>query len=234
MLSCHVRQMQNYTPYCLATLQTQDAVTRRQWECFQSIVSSCAELARREERFAEKASSASVRAKPAEAGEKPEADGRSRRPSEARGKKETSSAAAPAQKSEDSRPSREHRQKDRDTALRKERDYGTADRSRHVQSAAQKDEASGQLTNQEQPAQNGKVSEGKQVEKDAEPKAKPGARSSQKSAAPAAEPAHKLASQPEEKAEKPAVELDSLRERALSSRRPTSKQEESADSAGRV
>ena len=201
---------------------------------FHYIVSSCAELARREERFAEKASSASVRAKPAEAGEKPEADGRSRRPSEARGKKETSSAAAPAQKSEDSRPSREHRQKDRDTASHKERDNGTADRSRHVQSAAQKDEASGQMTNQEQPAQNGKVSEGKQVEKDAEPKAKPGARSSQKSAAPAAEPAHKSASQPEEKAEKPAVELDSLRERALSSRRPTSKQEEPADSAGRV
>ena len=80
-------------------------------------MSFCAELARREERFADKASSASTRAKPAEPREMPETDGRSRRPSEAGGKKEPSSAAAPAQKGEDSRPSREHRPKDRDTSI---------------------------------------------------------------------------------------------------------------------
>ena len=193
---------------------------------------SCAELARREERFAEKVPSASVRTKPAEPGEVPEAEGRSRRPSEAGGRKESSSAAVPAQKAEESRPSREHRLKERDTAQHRDRDSGTADRGRHARPAAQKEEASGHLADQKGPAQNGRAGQGKQVERDAGQKARPAARSSQKPVAQAAEPAQTSAAQSEAKAEKPAVELDNLRERALSSRRPAAKQEEPADVAG--
>ena len=173
-----------------------------------------------------------MRTKPAEAGEVPEGDGRSRRPSEAGGRKESSSAAVPALKAEESRPSREHRPRDRDTAQHRERDSGTADRGRHARPVVRKEEASGQLADQKGPAQDGRAGEGKQVERDAGQKARPAAQSSEKPVAQAAEPAHKSALQSEAKAEKPAVELDSLRERALSSRRPAAKPEEPADVAG--
>lgn len=229
-LSCHMTHTLSRMPPHVTTLRVQDAQGHR-WDPLQCLM-ICAELARREERFAEKAPSASARAKAAEPGEVPEANGRLRRPSEAGGRKEPSSAALPAPKAENSRPSREHRPKERDTAVHKERDSGTADRNRNARPAGQKEEASGQLADQKQPAQNGKGTAGKQVERDAEQKAKSAARSSQKSSAPADELVHKSASQPEERAEKPAVELDSLRERALSSRRPAAKQGELADPAG--
>ena len=198
--------------------------------CLLIAVLLCAELARREERFAEKAPSASVRAKPSEPGEVAEADGRSRRPTETVGRKEDGSKAVSVHKTENSRPSREQRPRDRDTAQHKEREGGTTDRSRHVRPAPQKEEASEQPA--KRPARDGKADEGKPVERDTGHKVRAAARSSQKPVAPAAELATNSASQAE--AVKPAGELIDLRERALISRRPAAKQEEKADAAGEV
>ena len=78
-----------------------------------------AELKRREERFAEKPS---AQAKPSEAGEAPEPERRSKRPSESEPRKEPNTASAPARKVEDGKSGREHRSKDRDTSQHKDKD----------------------------------------------------------------------------------------------------------------
>ena len=180
-------------------------------------------MARREERFADKAAAA-THAKSTEPGEFLEPEGRAKRSSDTGGKK----VHAPApDRAEDGQASREHRPRDRDAAQHKDREAAPADRTRPARQAPSKEELSEQPPRR--PSQNGGPEAGHRREKEAEHKDRSAVRSSQK---PAAKAPHRPAAE-DAKLKKPTMGLDELREQALSSRRPAAKLEEAVAAAGK-
>ena len=151
---------------------------------------------------------------------------------DAEGKKAPATAPRNTQKGEDGRSSREYRARDREPAQEMDRDGAVpAEKSRLARQAPKREEVT------EQPpkasVQNGKAESGKHREREAGHKTASAVRSSQRSgAAPATATGHKSSADQEANAKKPIVELDDLRERALSSRRPAAKQEDPVPAAG--
>ena len=209
-------------------------------------IASChcsAELARREERFGPKAAApahtkSSEPPKVPERREMHEAEGAAKRSSHSSGSKAPASVPTSGLREGEGKPARERREKDREPAQGSDRDSGQA-RERGAKAAGGKSRLSRQdlkaAVPSEKPAQTpaedgGHDADQHQDARHKDPSRK--ARAAGPSAPPKVEAAAKPAAEHDAKKRKPGVELDDLRERALSSRRPAAKQEALAAAAG--
>ena len=202
-----------------------------------------AELARREERFAPKAAAPAhtKSSEPPRVPERrgmPEVEGAAKRSSHGSGSKAAASVPSSGLRDGEGKPAHEHREKDREPGPGSDRDSGQA-RERGANAAGGKSRLSRQelkaATPSEKPAQT-PVKDGQhEADRNRDARHKDPARKA-RAAAPSApskaEAAAKPAAEHDAKKRKPAVELDDLRERALSSRRPAAKQEAPAAAAG--
>ena len=209
-------------------------------------ITSCdgsAELARREERFGPKAA-APAHAKSSEPPKvperkvAPEAEGAAKRSSHSSGSKAAASVPSSSLREGEGKPGRERKEKDREPAPGSDRESGQA-RERGAGTAGGKSRLSRQdlkaVMPSEKPAQTPAEGERHEADQHQDARHKDPARKA-RAAAPSApskaEAAAKPAAEHDAKKRKPGVELDDLRERALSSRRPAAKQEAPAAAAG--
>ena len=199
-----------------------------------------AELARREERFAPKAAApahtkSSEPPKGPERREAHEAEGAAKRSSHSSGSKAPASVPSGGLRDGEGKPVRERREKDREPGPGSDRDSGQA-RERGANAAGGKSRLSRQdlkaVMPSEKPAQTPAEHARHEADQHQDARHKDPARKARAVAPSKAEAAAKPAAEHDAKKRKPGVELDDLRERALSSRRPAAKQEAPAAAAG--
>ena len=205
-------------------------------------IASCdgsAELARREERFAPRAA-ASSHTKSSELPKLPERheEGAIKRSSHSNEDKALASVPSNSLREGDGKSVRERREKDREPVQGSDRESGQA-RDRGVNAAGRKSRLARQglkaVMPSEMPARTPAEDgwhEGSQHMDGRHMSSGHKARAAAQSAPSKVDAAAKPAAEHDAKKKKPAVELDDLRERALSSRRPATKQEAPAAAAG--
>ena len=202
-----------------------------------------AELARREERFAPRgAASAHAKlsevSKVAERKEALKTEGAAKRSSPSSGSKAPASVPGSGLREEEGKPARDRRGKDREPVPGSDRESGQT-RERGASTAGGRSRLARQdlkaAVPSEKPAQT-PVEDGRhEADQHRDDRHKDSTRKARAAAPPApskADAAAKPAAEHDAKKRKPGVELDDLRERALSSRRPAAKQETPAAAAG--